>query len=136
MLMPSDVHINHVATAYILLTEEALKPNGGAAVWGPEGYYFTETTEHTWFDVTSAIAQHAKARGALSTSEVDQLDPAQVVEFHPWAPVLWAGNCRSRADRFRVGWIPSGPSIYESIPAMVDAEIATLDTLPLTRSEI
>lgn len=106
-----------MATAYILLTEEALKPNGGAAAWGPEGYYFTEATEHTWVDATTAIARHANARGALPTSEVDQLEPAQAAEFHPWAPLLWGGN-----------WIPSGPSIYESIPAMVDVEIATLGT--------
>lgn len=118
-----------MATAYILLTEEALKQNGGAAAWGPEGYYFAEATEHTWADVTTAIARHANARGALPISEVDHLEPAQAAEFHPWAPLLWGGNCRSRADRFRaLGWIASGPSIYESIPAMVDVEIATLGT--------
>lgn len=36
----SETHIDDIASAFILLVEEALKPNGGAAQWGQEGYYF------------------------------------------------------------------------------------------------
>jgi len=35
-----QTHIDDIASAFILLVEEALKPNGGAAQWGQEGYYF------------------------------------------------------------------------------------------------
>jgi len=38
----SDVHVDDVSNALILLTEEALKPNGGKAQWGAEEYYFCE----------------------------------------------------------------------------------------------
>jgi nucleoside-diphosphate-sugar epimerase len=124
-----DVHINDLATAYILLVEEALKPNGGAATWGPEAYYFTETADHTWLDVTAAIAKIAHGRGAILTADIDQLDVAEASKVHPWAPLLWGGNCRSRADRLRsLGWKPAGPTIYESLPAMVDFEINSLGT--------
>lgn len=38
----ADLHIDDAAAAFILLVEEALKPNGGAAEWGSNGYYFAE----------------------------------------------------------------------------------------------
>jgi predicted oxidoreductase len=39
------VHINDVANAFVLMVEEALKPNGGKATWGSDGYYFVDSTE-------------------------------------------------------------------------------------------
>lgn len=36
----AETHIDDVAAAFILLIEEALKPNGGKAQWGDNGYYF------------------------------------------------------------------------------------------------
>jgi hypothetical protein len=44
-LMISDVHIDDVSDAFIFLVEEAVKPNGGNAQWGDEGYYFAEAGE-------------------------------------------------------------------------------------------
>ena len=40
------VHIDDLANAYILLTEEALKDGGGKAAWGDDGYYFVENREY------------------------------------------------------------------------------------------
>lgn len=42
LLIDPDVHLDDVCDAFILLTEEALKPNGGNAQWCDEGYYFAE----------------------------------------------------------------------------------------------
>ena len=39
------LHIDDAASAFILLVEEALKPNGGSAQWGSDGYYFAEAEE-------------------------------------------------------------------------------------------
>ena len=39
------LNIDDAASAFILLVEEALKPNGGKAQWGSEGYYFAEGQE-------------------------------------------------------------------------------------------
>jgi hypothetical protein len=39
------VHVDDLSDAFILLVEEALKPNGGNAQWGDEGYYFAEAGE-------------------------------------------------------------------------------------------
>ncbi len=66
---------------------------------GSRRYYFTETTGHNWADVTAVIAKIAHAAGALPTAEVEKLSPEKAAEVHPWAPLLWGCNCRSRADR-------------------------------------
>jgi hypothetical protein len=44
-----DIHIDDIAEAFILLAEEALKPHGGSASWGAEGYYFAEAGEFVGF---------------------------------------------------------------------------------------
>ncbi|KAJ6166827.1 hypothetical protein N7470_002274 [Penicillium chermesinum] len=111
------VHIKDLARAFVLLAEEALKPNGGAAAWGPEGYYFVESGEFSWKEVSEKVAQAASQEGKIATAEVEELSVEEALKFHPWAPVLWGGNCRSRASRLRaLGWEPEGPSIWETIP--------------------
>ncbi|EHK99863.1 hypothetical protein M7I_4185 [Glarea lozoyensis 74030] len=112
-----------------ILTEEALKPKGGSATWGREGYYFTQTAEHTWVEVVKAISEAAQSRGALPSGDIEKLNPEEASAIHPWAPLLWGGNCRSRGDRIRaLGWKPVGPGLYECIPEMVDVEINSLGT--------
>lgn len=43
------LNIDDAASAFILLVEEALKPYGGKAQWGGEGYYFAEGQEFVSF---------------------------------------------------------------------------------------
>lgn len=118
------MYIGDLANACVLLVEEALKPEGGSAQWGPEGYYFVESGEFAWKDVAQKISQIAKELGGIETAEVDQLSVDEASKFHPWAPVLWGGNCRSRATRLQsLGWKPQGPTVSEALPAMVKAEL-------------
>jgi nucleoside-diphosphate-sugar epimerase len=124
-----NIHITDLAEAYNVLTEEALKPNGGKSSWGKEGYYFTQSAEHTWKDVATAIAKIAHEKGAIKTAEVDKLSVEDAIAVHPWAPLLWGGNCRSRGDRIRaLGWTPSARKVEEYLPEMVDFEIKALGT--------
>ena len=94
-----------MAKACVLLIEEALKPQGGSAQWGSEGYYFAESGEFAWKEVAEKISQITKEFGHIESADVDQLSVDEASKFHPWAPVLWGGNCRSRATRLRsLGW--------------------------------
>lgn len=53
--------MDDVSDAYILLAEEALKPNGGHARWGDEGYYFVQNGEFvSGFSVQKLPRNHAK----------------------------------------------------------------------------
>jgi hypothetical protein len=38
-------YIDDVVAAFVILTEEALKPSGGEAQWGDNGYYFVNGVE-------------------------------------------------------------------------------------------
>ncbi|PYH38802.1 2-deoxyglucose-6-phosphate phosphatase [Aspergillus neoniger CBS 115656] len=120
-------HVSDVAKAFVVLTEEALKPNGGTATWGPEGYYFAEAGEFSWKGVSEKVTQIAHESGKLVTADIETLAVEDAIKFHPWAPVLWGGNCRSRASRLRaLGWKPEGPSLWEAIPSIVEFEIRAL----------
>ncbi len=137
-------HVDDIAAAFLILVEETLKPSGGKAQWGRQGYYFADGAEFVgfpdtagktlwlmcgqkWGDVSKAIAVELHKQGALQTSDVDKLSVEDAVAQHPWAPLLWGGNCRSRSDRLRqLGWKPQGPSLYDSLPSMLTVEIKTL----------
>jgi hypothetical protein len=54
-----DVHIDDLSDAFILLVEEAVKPKGGNAQWGDDGYYFAEAGE---FVCPSPNNQHVTRR--------------------------------------------------------------------------
>jgi len=67
--------------------------------------------------------------GAIKAAGVDKVSVAEAVAMHPWAPLIWGGNARSRSDRLhKLGWKPQGPSLYESLPSMINEEVKTLGT--------
>jgi len=122
-----QTHIDDIASAFILLVEEALKPNGGAAQWGQNGYYFVAGAQFAWKDVAEAVSKIAFDQGLIKTAQVDKLSVADASALHPWAPLIWGGNCRSRSDRIeKLGWKAKGSLFEESLPAMIAAEVKTL----------
>ncbi|KFY81471.1 hypothetical protein V500_11382 [Pseudogymnoascus sp. VKM F-4518 (FW-2643)] len=124
----ADIHISDLSAAFGLLAEEALKPAGGAATWGPEGYYFAEAGEHSWAEVGRDIAAVLAERGIKISAEVDHLTVEEATKLHPWASMLWGSNARSRAERLRgLGWKPVAPSLKESLGEIVDVEIKALE---------
>lgn len=58
----NNIHVLDLAELYLLLVEEALKPDGGNATWGKEGYYFAENGEHVSFLVLSCRAMANRHR--------------------------------------------------------------------------
>lgn len=67
-------------------------------------------------------------RGIKVSAEVEQLTVEDAASLHPWAPVLWGGNARSRAERLRgLGWKPVAPSLKESLGEIVDVEIRAFE---------
>jgi nucleoside-diphosphate-sugar epimerase len=124
-----NIHVTDLAEAYNVLTEEALKPDGGKSSWGKEGYYFVQSAEHRWKDIVSELAKIAHPTGAIKSADVEKLSVEDASAAHPWAPLLWGGNCRSRGDRIRaLGWKPSARKIGDYLPEMVDFEIKSLGT--------
>lgn len=82
-----------------------------------------------WGDVSAAISKIMADQGLIKTAELDKLSVADASAQHPWAPLIWGGNARSRSDRLhKLGWKPSGPGLYDSLPAMINEEAKTLGT--------
>lgn len=68
-------------------------------------------------------------RGFKVDAEVEQLTVEEAVKVHPWAPLIWGGNARSRAERLRgLGWKPVAPSLKESLGEIVDVEIKAFES--------
>jgi hypothetical protein len=102
------------------MVEEAVKPNGGTATWGPEGCYFVEAGEFAWKEIVGQLAQVLHADSKIPSSDIDHLSVEEATKLHPLAPVLWGGNCRSRASRLRaLGWKPNVTTVSSSLPEMV-----------------
>lgn len=77
--------------------------------------------------MSEKVTQIAQEKGKLAAADIEPLAVEDALKFHPWAPVLWGGNCRSRASRLRaLGWKPEGPSLWEAIPNIVEFEILAL----------
>ncbi|KAE9377570.1 NAD(P)-binding protein [Stipitochalara longipes BDJ] len=123
------VHVDDLSDAFILLVEEALKPSGGSAQWGDEGYYFAEAGEFKWGEISASISKIMVDQELIKTADIDKLSVAEAATLHPWAPLIWGGNARSRSDRFHsLGWKPHGPSLLESLPLMIAEEVKTSGT--------
>jgi hypothetical protein len=115
-----DIHVRDLANAIVLMVEEALKPNGGAATWGPQGYYFVEAGEFAWREISAELAHLLHAQAKIASSEVDKITVEEATKVHWWAPVLWGGNSRSRASRIRtLEWIPDITTVSPTLPEMI-----------------
>jgi len=85
--------------------------------------------EQKWGNVATAISNIMAEEGLIKSAEVDKLAVEEASILHPWAPLIWGGNCRSRSDRLRnLGWKPQGPGLYETLPAMINEEARALGT--------
>lgn len=67
----SDIHIDDLANMYKLLISKIL--NGETIRSGKQGIYFTETDEHSWLEVSKAVAKAGRELGVLDTEEVQSL---------------------------------------------------------------
>lgn len=120
------IHIDDVASAVVILINRSLRLEDGFFV-NPSMYYFLGTTEESLDKATRTIVEIARARRAIHVATIENLDPGQAAQIHPWAPILWGTNCIGRSERLRgLGWQPKGPCLFDSLPEMVDFEIEFL----------
>ncbi|CAG8953949.1 hypothetical protein HYFRA_00010910 [Hymenoscyphus fraxineus] len=121
------IHVDDVSDAIILLAEEGLKPRGGNAQWGDEGYYFAEAEEFQWGSIAVAVTKALYEEGALKSGNVDSISIEDATQQHPYASILWGGNCRSRADRLHaLGWEAKAPNVLQSVPEMVAESLKSM----------
>lgn len=128
----ASIHVADLGRLFILLFEEALKPNGGAAYWDAEGYYFGQTDEIAIGDHVKLLTEELAKLGHIKSKEVVQYTIEKVAEIHPWFPYAYASNARCTSSRARkLGWKPVELGIYESVPNDVRAEYSSGKTVTL-----
>ena len=134
----SNVHVHDLSDLYLKLAENAAAGGSLAewpnkpAIWGPEGYYFSENGEHVWGDVSQMVAKEAKKHGWVKTDEVKSVSADEASKLTPFGHALWGANSRSRAKRARevLGWKPSGVPLKDTIKDTVEWEAKSLELKP------
>lgn len=118
----TNVHITDVTDLFIKLFDAAL--DGRNHLWGPEAYYIAAADEHRWSDVARRIAQLAVEKGWIPTVETEALDHETAVKVAGYEAASWGLNSRGRARRARklLGWKPTGPSVEEELPNILQGE--------------
>ena len=123
----NSIHVADLSKLYLKLTEAAVA-GGGKATWNEEGYYFAEQGEHQWGDISKLVASAALKQGFIHSDEVVSLLPVEIEKLHPWGPLLWGTNSRSKAIRARklLGWSPTERTIQDEVPDTVHSEAVAL----------
>lgn len=127
----TGVHVADLADVFVKLVEEAVK-GGGKATWGQEGYYFAETEEFLWGDVSKWVLSEVKKLGLADTDEVKSLTKDEANQATVAGHILWGANSRCKAIRARklLGWQPSRPSLKDDLGETVEIEARKAGKLP------
>lgn len=134
----THVHVQDLSDVYLKLVENAASGGslaewpGKPAMWGADGYYFTEVGEHVWGEVSQWIATEAKNLGLLKTDEVKSISADEASKLTGFGQAIWGANSRGQAKRAReiLDWKPRRPSLRDEIKATVELEAKRLELQP------
>ncbi|KAK6864046.1 hypothetical protein PG990_006514 [Apiospora arundinis] len=136
----NHIHVADLSEAFRLLVEQAVasisndsagngvvQDNKDEDLWGARGYYFVESGEHVWGELSRAMTAKAFEMGLLATDKKPQdhpLDKDEALEVAGFEAVSWGWNSRGRAERLRkvLGWRPQMASLEASIPEILEYE--------------
>jgi nucleoside-diphosphate-sugar epimerase len=118
------VHVHDLSKLYVLLAQAAAAKNLSADLWGSDVYFLAENGEHAWGDVSRWVAEAAVAKGLIPAVETVEMKKDEALELAGFDGVSWGWNSRGEARRARkfLGWEPTGPSVKEEIPGIIDME--------------
>lgn len=98
----NNVHIEDLAQLYLKLIEAAVS-GGRTADWKGQGYYFAENGEHSWGDISAALAVKLSQRRLMKSTEVHHLAQVEVDQVTPYGSMIWGSNSLGKAERSRKG---------------------------------
>ncbi|KAI0368793.1 NAD-P-binding protein [Pilatotrama ljubarskyi] len=105
----NSVHIDDTADLYLLLIDAALA-NPDNVPHGREGFYYAENGEHTWYDISKAIARALHEFGVVQSDEPTAFSVAELEKYFgslDGAYRAFGANSRARAEQARtLGWAP------------------------------
>jgi len=113
----SAIHVVDLAKLMCLLTEEAMKPNGGSATWGSEAYYFASSEKIVWGELAKDITKRLYRKGAVKSEELEVIEKSELGEIDKMTLDLCGSNSKSTASRGKrdVGWAPKQAGVVDSL---------------------
>ncbi|KAM0251652.1 hypothetical protein ACHAQJ_008112 [Trichoderma viride] len=122
-------HISDVAAFYSLILKKILEST--PVEYGKNGYYFLETGEVSWLDISKRIGDVGHTQGVFTSGELKEISPEDFAKalnisfFDPQlVEVVWGSNARILAIKSRdIGWEPRKnlTDFYKSFEAEVRA---------------
>ncbi|PNS15269.1 hypothetical protein CAC42_8270 [Sphaceloma murrayae] len=125
------IHVADLSDLFVGLVEQAVK-GGGSASWGKKGYYFVESEELVWGEVSTWVLDAAKKLGLADTDEVKSLNKDEASQAVQAGHIRWGANSRCKAIRARklLGWQPRRPRLKDVVAETVEIEARRLGRLP------
>ncbi|KUL88833.1 hypothetical protein ZTR_03417 [Talaromyces verruculosus] len=125
----STSHVSDASAALVFVIDEALKGQGSRIRWGREGYYMVETSEPSFEEIAADVAKVLHQKGLIKSIEIDRLDSESTSKIWSLGPMIWGLNARARAEKLKeLGWLPSGPSRSDSMGAVIDSVLASINS--------
>ncbi|TDL19371.1 NAD-binding protein [Rickenella mellea] len=116
------VHIDDILDLYLKVVDLALSTNGPAKTSPYERYFIGSVEQSTNKELMEAIAKRIHASGKLPTAE-----PKSVTAEEAGMLALLGGNMLLKPIRGReIGWVPKGPSVYDTIDADLEAVLKSM----------
>ncbi|KAF1957570.1 NAD dependent epimerase/dehydratase family protein [Byssothecium circinans] len=123
-----EVHVQDLSNVFLGLVTSALQPDGGKATWNEQGYYFAESGEFVWGDISRAVAKAAADRKLIADAEVESVGLEEADKLRQWGSFLWGTNSRGKAIRARklLGWEPKQKKLVDILDDLVILEARAL----------
>ena len=120
------VHIADLSSVFLLLVDSAVSRSSDPQIWGPNGYFLTETGEHYWAELAEEMARYASGKGYIPKTENMRqvLSEEEAMEIGGFEAVSWGLNSRGKSGRARkfLGWEPKEKSLFDEVPVIVETE--------------
>ncbi|ROW10414.1 hypothetical protein VMCG_02061 [Cytospora schulzeri] len=129
------VHVHDLSDLYLKMVNAAVSPDPEVDrhIWGPaEGYLLADGGIHIWRETAQWVADAAQAKGYIKDATLESLDVTHAKEIAGFEAVSYGLNSRGQGKRARkyLGWNPTGPSLKDEIPNIVEVEAGSLGLKP------
>ncbi|ESZ95877.1 putative D-xylulose reductase A [Sclerotinia borealis F-4128] len=121
-----NVHVHDLSSLWLLLAEAAVAGPGpnDAELWNERGYFLAENGHHVWGEVSKQVGEVAFEKGYIQKKEVAPMNVEEGKELAGFEAISWGLNSKGFAKRARkyLGWKPTGKSLQDEIPLIVESE--------------
>ena len=123
-----NVNVHDLSDLFVLLVEAALSGKDDPEVWGANGYFLAENGHHVWGEVCKEVGEAAYKQGYIKTKELNAMDSGKAKGEAVVQLRTLGLNSKGFAKRARkiLGWKPTGKTLKECIPDIVDGEAQSL----------